>query len=178
MFSFITESIHDISKFDIYLKNRKREHIKFMENEEKIPQFNFVIEAIYTEIIMKGDFDKEEIKKLLNKTLKDIQKFEKFSQEDKKKKRSAVRKNRLQHKVTSLLEEKKALKKLDQMPLEDKMAQEVVKRELAMENKKKWRYVQQQKLQFRKPSKRVYFQESEESESSDEEIRHTKHKRS
>ena len=57
-----------------------------MENEEKIPQFNFVIEAIYTEIIMKGDFDKEEIKKLLNKTLKDIQKFEKFFQEDKKKK--------------------------------------------------------------------------------------------
>ena len=37
LFSFITESIHDISKFDIYLKNRKREHIKFMENEEKIP---------------------------------------------------------------------------------------------------------------------------------------------
>ena len=35
--------------------------------------------------MMKGDFDKEEIKKLLNKTLKDIQKFEKFSQEDKKK---------------------------------------------------------------------------------------------
>ena len=45
-----------------------------MENEEKIPEFNFAIEAIYTEIIMKGDFDKEEIKKLLNKTLKNIQK--------------------------------------------------------------------------------------------------------
>ena len=37
--------------------------------------------------MMKGDFDKDEIKKLLNKTLKDIQKFEKFSQEDKKKKK-------------------------------------------------------------------------------------------
>ena len=35
--------------------------------------------------MMKGDFDKEKIKKVLNKTLKDIQKFEKFSQEDKKK---------------------------------------------------------------------------------------------
>ena len=46
-FSFITESIHDISKFDTYLKNTKREHIKFKENEEKIPQSNFVIEAIY-----------------------------------------------------------------------------------------------------------------------------------
>ena len=42
-FSFITESVHDISKFDIYLKNSKREHIKFKENKEKIPQFNFVI---------------------------------------------------------------------------------------------------------------------------------------
>ena len=46
-FSFITESIHDISKFDISLKNSKREHIKFKENEKKIPQFNFAIEAIY-----------------------------------------------------------------------------------------------------------------------------------
>ena len=66
-----------------------------MENEEKIPQFNFVIEAIYTEIIMKGDFDKEEIKKLLNKTLKDIQKFEKFSQEDKKKKKICSQKKQV-----------------------------------------------------------------------------------
>ena len=36
---------------------------------------------------MKVDFDKKEIKKLLNKTLKDIQKFEKFSQEDQIKKK-------------------------------------------------------------------------------------------
>ena len=36
--------------------------------------------------MMKGDFDKEEIKKLLNKTLQDMQIFEKFSQEDQKKK--------------------------------------------------------------------------------------------
>ena len=37
--------------------------------------------------MMKGDFAKEEIKKLLNKTLQGIQKFEKFSQDDKKKKK-------------------------------------------------------------------------------------------
>ena len=58
--------------------------------------------------MMKGDFDKDEIKKLLNKTLKDIQKFEKFSQEDQKKKKIKdlqSGKNRLQHKATSLLEE-------------------------------------------------------------------------
>ena len=47
-FSFIPKSIRNISKFDIYLKNSKREHIKFKENEEKIPQFNFVIEPVYT----------------------------------------------------------------------------------------------------------------------------------
>ena len=80
-------------------------------------------------------------------------------------------KNKLQHKVTSLLEENKALKKLAQMPSEDQMVRKVAKRELAMENKKKRRYVQQQRPQVRKPSKKVYFQESEKSESSDEEIR-------
>ena len=83
--SFINESIHNISKFNIYLKNSKRKHIKFKENDEKIPQFNFIIEVIYALIMMKGDFNKEDIKKLLNKTLKDIQKFEKFSQKDQKK---------------------------------------------------------------------------------------------
>ena len=46
-FSFIIESIRNISKFDIYLKNSKREHINIKDNEEKIPQVNFVIEAIY-----------------------------------------------------------------------------------------------------------------------------------
>ena len=35
LFSFITESIHDISKFDIYFKKSKTEHIKFKENEKK-----------------------------------------------------------------------------------------------------------------------------------------------
>ena len=47
LFSFIIESIHDISKFDIYLNNSKRVRIKFKKNEDKIPQFNFPIEAIY-----------------------------------------------------------------------------------------------------------------------------------
>ena len=46
-FSFKTESVHGISKFDIYLKNIKREHIKFKKNKEKIPQFNFAIVEIY-----------------------------------------------------------------------------------------------------------------------------------
>ena len=86
-------------------------------------------------------------------------------------------KNELQHKVTSLLEENKALKQLAQMPSEDHMTQEIAKRELAMETKKKRRYVQQKQLQVRNTSKKRYFQESEESESSDEKIRYFNAKR-
>ena len=86
--------------------------------------------------------------------------------------RRIKKKKDLQYKVTSLLEENKALQKLAQMPSEDQMVRKVAKRDLAMENKKKRRYVQQQRPQVRRPSKKVYFQESEESESSDEEIRY------
>ena len=35
-FSFLTESIHDISKFDISLKNKNREHIRLGEGKQKI----------------------------------------------------------------------------------------------------------------------------------------------
>ena len=59
----------------------------------------------------------------------------------KKKKICSQKKNRGHHKVKLLLEENKALKKLAQIPLEDQMAREIAKRELAMENKKKRRYV-------------------------------------
>ena len=58
------------------------------------------------------------------------------------------------------------------------MAREIAKRELAMENKKKRRYVQQEQPQVRKPLEKVYFQEGEESESSDEEITKVKCKKS
>ena len=46
-FSFLTESIFDISKYDIYLKNGKNEDIIFEEGGEKLPQFNFTIDALY-----------------------------------------------------------------------------------------------------------------------------------
>ena len=44
--SFLTESIYNILKFDIYLKNGKNEDIIFEEGEEKLPQFNFTINAL------------------------------------------------------------------------------------------------------------------------------------
>ena len=47
-FIFLTESIHNISKFDMSLKNKNRELIRFGESEQKIPQFNFAIDAINT----------------------------------------------------------------------------------------------------------------------------------
>ena len=46
-FSFLTESIYDICKFDIYLKNGENEDIIFKEGKEKTPQFNFTIDALY-----------------------------------------------------------------------------------------------------------------------------------
>ena len=47
-FSFLTESIYDISIFDIYLRNGKNEDIILKEGEEKIPQFKFTIDALYS----------------------------------------------------------------------------------------------------------------------------------
>ena len=45
-FSFLTDSIQNISKFDIKLKIHKRELKKFKEGEKKILQFNFSIDLI------------------------------------------------------------------------------------------------------------------------------------
>ena len=45
-FSFMTESIHDITEFDVVFLNGRGEHIKFSEGEQKIPQINFSINAI------------------------------------------------------------------------------------------------------------------------------------
>ena len=47
-FGFFTQSIHDISKFDISLKTKNKELKRFGECEQKIPQFNFAIDAINT----------------------------------------------------------------------------------------------------------------------------------
>ena len=52
-FSFLTDSIHNISKFDIELKKHKREPIKFKDGEQKIRQFNFIIDVIKGWILSK-----------------------------------------------------------------------------------------------------------------------------
>ena len=45
-FSFLTESIHGISKFHVSLKNKNRELIRFGKGRQKIPQFNLAIDAV------------------------------------------------------------------------------------------------------------------------------------
>ena len=46
LISFLTESIRNISKFDISLKNKNRGLIRFGEDKQKVLQFNFAIGAI------------------------------------------------------------------------------------------------------------------------------------
>ena len=45
-FSFITESIHNITEFNVVSLNMRGEHVKFSEGEQKKPQINFAIDAI------------------------------------------------------------------------------------------------------------------------------------
>ena len=42
-FNFITESIHDLAKFDVELRNGDRELLQFGSKEKKAPQINFSI---------------------------------------------------------------------------------------------------------------------------------------
>ena len=45
-FSFITEPVYDLGKFDIVLISSKREPIRFAYTEEKNPQVNFIIDVL------------------------------------------------------------------------------------------------------------------------------------
>ena len=45
-FSFFTESVFDLAKFDIVLINNKRESIRFAYAEKEIPGVNFMIDVL------------------------------------------------------------------------------------------------------------------------------------
>ena len=45
-FSFLTESVYDLAKFNIVLTNSKRKPIRFAYTEKKIPQVNFIIHVL------------------------------------------------------------------------------------------------------------------------------------
>ena len=77
---------------------------------------------------------KIQIKNLLKKTMEDIRKFQKGHEEDRKQiKLLTAEKQKLNQKLQILLEENKALKDLAKMPLDDEMARNVARRELARE---------------------------------------------
>ena len=46
LFNFLTESIHNIAKFNISLKNKNRVPIRIGEGDQKIHQFNFATDAV------------------------------------------------------------------------------------------------------------------------------------
>ena len=71
---------------------------------------------------------------LLKKTMEDIRKFQKGHEEDRKQiKLLTAEKQKLNQKLQILLEENKALKGLAKMPLDDEMARNAARRELARE---------------------------------------------
>ena len=84
---------------------------------------------------MRG-FEQEHAKKLILKTMENIKKFEKYSQENQKKIIGLKDKIAKQdQKIAALLEEIKTLRKISKMLTEDQMAREVTKRKLAMKEK-------------------------------------------
>ena len=77
---------------------------------------------------------KIQIKNLLQKTMEDIRKFQKGHEEDRKQiKLLTAEKQKLNQKLQILLEENKTLKDLAKMPLDDEMARNLARRELARE---------------------------------------------
>ena len=79
---------------------------------------------------------KIQLKNLLKKTTEDIRKFQKGHEEDRKHiKLLTAEKQKLNQKLHILLEENKAQKDLAKIPLDDEMARNVTRRELAREKK-------------------------------------------
>ena len=77
---------------------------------------------------------KIQIKNLLKKTMEDIRKFQKDHEQERKQiKLLTAEMQKLNQKLQILLEENRALKYLAKMPLNDEMARNVARRELARE---------------------------------------------
>ena len=117
---------------------------------------------------------KIQIKNLLKKTTEDIRKFLKGHEEDRKQiKLLTAEKQKLNQKLQILLEENKALKDLAKMPLDDEMARNVARRELARE--KSVDDNRREHVEAKRNHKTERSRKDTESEESEEEER--KHKR-
>ena len=77
-----------------------------------------------------SSFDREEIKRILTRTMEDVKKFQKNSQLDKKKI------SELNEKINLLVKENKTLKKLRFGTENDEEAREVARRELQLDKSK------------------------------------------
>ena len=113
---------------------------------------------------MRG-FEQEQTKQLILKAMEDIKKFEKYSQEDQTRINDLKVKIRKQdQKIAVLLEEIKAHKKLSKILTEDRMAGEVTKRKLGMQEKQSSKKRRYEALTKVRAMRQVDFQESEEEE--------------
>ena len=111
---------------------------------------------------------KIQIKNLLKKTMEDIRKFQKGHEEDRKQiKLLTAEKQKLNQKLQILLEENKALKDLAKMALDDEMARNVARSELARE--KSVRDNRREHLEAKRNHKTKRYREDTESEKSEEE---------
>ena len=117
-------------------------------------------------------FDREEIKRILTKTMEDVKKFQKNSQLDKKKF------SELNEKINLLVKEKKTLNKLRFGTENDEEAREVARRELQLEEVGRGREYERQIKRSKKRQYCQYTQENLESETSEEEeVKYKKSKR-
>ena len=113
---------------------------------------------------MRG-FEQEQTKQLILKAMEDIKKFEKYSQEDQTRINDLkVKIGKQDQKIAVLLEEIKAHKKLSKILTEDRMAGEVTKRKLGMQEKQSSKKRRYEALTKVRAMRQVDFQESEEEE--------------
>ena len=120
---------------------------------------------------------KMQIKNLLKKTMEDIKKFQEGHEEDRKQiKLPTAEKQKLNQKLQILLEENKTLKDLAKMPLDDEMARNVARRELARE--KSVRDNRRKHVEAKRNHKTKRYREDTESEESEKEEREYKRPKS
>ena len=120
---------------------------------------------------------KIQIKNLLKKTMEDIRKFQKGHEEDRKQiKFLTAEKQKLNQKLQILLKENKALKDLAKMPLDDEMARNVARGELARE--KSVCDNRREHVEAKRNHKTKRYREDTESEESEEEEREYKRPKS
>ena len=112
---------------------------------------------------------KNQIKSLLKTTMNDIKNFQNYAEEDKKQVTLLKSENsKLSQKMQILYKESKALKDLAKLPLNDEMARQVAKKELAMERYKKKKFGDEsEKNSIKRFKKRIVQSDSKESDDSE-----------